>query len=241
MPTVRTLTSVPAEEKDEIVRDFRSEGASVQEISEKDGSFTVIATFPDNAEDEESTPDITGTIDDYNRRVKLPSALNPGLSHAHQSTMLDILGIPGPKEEDCKPITNQRLASLLNEQNVGPFSIKGLAPAIETLKKVFDRVKQGHPTLYSQLGTAGMLCCRKVRSSRSSSFSNHSWGTAIDLKINDQLDDVNDDKCQIGLMILAPYFNDEGFYWGAGFSREDSMHFEASNELIKNWHSAGKI
>ena len=47
MPTVRTLTSIPAKDKDEVVEDFRSEGASVQ-VAVSDGLFTITTTYPDN-------------------------------------------------------------------------------------------------------------------------------------------------------------------------------------------------
>ncbi|MBD0362843.1 MAG: M15 family metallopeptidase, partial [Coleofasciculus sp. C3-bin4] len=97
------------------------------------------------------------------------------------------------------------------------------------------------PALYNQLGTAGMLCVRKVRGG--SDFSNHSWGTAIDIKINGRLDVVGDGRTQLGLKELYPYFYNEGFYWGAGYSgsREDSMHFEASRELVERWRVQGQL
>ncbi|MDR4515468.1 hypothetical protein [Nitrosomonas sp.] len=47
MPTVKTLASIPAKDKDEVVEDFRSESTSVQ-VAVSDGLFTITATFPDN-------------------------------------------------------------------------------------------------------------------------------------------------------------------------------------------------
>jgi len=49
MPRVETLTEIPDEEVDEVVEDFRSEGAKVQKKPEN-GTWTVIATFPDEGE-----------------------------------------------------------------------------------------------------------------------------------------------------------------------------------------------
>jgi hypothetical protein len=154
--------------------------------------------------------------------------------------MIEILGEPGNLTENCSPVTNQKVKKLLVTDKVGLFTVTGLKPAVEALKRIFTKVKEEKPELFKQLGTAGMLCCRKVRNG--SGFSNHSWGTAIDLKISSELDKVGDGKTQLGLLELYPYFHEEGFFWGAGFSnraREDSMHFEVSNELIKKWKDQG--
>ena len=81
------------------------------------------------------------------------------------------------------------------------------------------------------LGSAGMLCCRFVRGS-TTSISNHSWGTAIDLTINGVLDKRGNGQVQYGLALIAPIFNQHGWYWGAGFATEDGMHFEISQDLL---------
>jgi hypothetical protein len=47
MPHVETLTDVPKDKVDEIVKDFESEGASVKKTEQKNGLWTVVATFPD--------------------------------------------------------------------------------------------------------------------------------------------------------------------------------------------------
>jgi hypothetical protein len=38
-----------------------------------------------------------------------------------------------------------------------------------------------------------------------------------------------------GVLLLVPYFNRHGWYWGGGFSGDsvDSMHFELSDETIR--------
>jgi hypothetical protein len=89
--------------------------------------------------------------------------------------------------------------------------------------------------LLDSLSSAGMLCCRAVRGS-TTNWSNHSWGSAIDLKIDGQLDAMGDGYTQLGLLMCSKFFNAQGWYWGAGFSREDAMHFEASEELIRKWY-----
>jgi hypothetical protein len=47
MPHTETLTNVPSSEKEEVVSDFESEGATVQSQREPDGTWTITATFPD--------------------------------------------------------------------------------------------------------------------------------------------------------------------------------------------------
>jgi hypothetical protein len=67
-----------------------------------------------------------------------------------------------------------------------------------------------------------------------SSFSNHSWGTAIDLFFGAAAVPQGAQKTARGCLQLAPFFNKHGWYWGAGFSGRsvDSMHFELAEETI---------
>ncbi|MEB3336599.1 MAG: M15 family metallopeptidase [Leptolyngbyaceae bacterium] len=176
--------------------------------------------------------------------VDIPPSINMGLSSARPRTMIQILGVPGALSRNCSPVTNPKVKALLVTQDLGPgaFKVTGLKPAVAALQRIFAKVKQEKPDLYQQIGTAGMLCCRRIRGG--SNFSNHSWGTAIDLKISSELDAVGDGKTQRGLVELASYFHQEGFFWGAGFKgrgREDSMHFEVSEQLIKRWHAQGLL
>lgn len=46
MPT-RKLTDIPGGDVDEVVRDFESEGATVEKTEQPNGMWTVTATFPD--------------------------------------------------------------------------------------------------------------------------------------------------------------------------------------------------
>ena len=59
--------------------------------------------------------------------------------------------------------------------------------------------------------------------------------------IDGVLDDFADGRTQLGLTILADLFQAEGWIWGAGFGREDSMHFEVSRELLEKWRQLGEI
>lgn len=163
----------------------------------------------------------------------------PGVSNAKQATMLALLGNPrSDYTEDCQEVTEPRLKPLMVLESVGPFRVRGLKPAVEGLRTIFTEVKSHFPKVHAALGTAGMLCARLVRGS-TNSVSNHSWGTAIDLTLDGVLDRRGDDKVQIGLRDIAPIFNKHGWFWGAAFGTEDAMHFEASDELIRNWIKLG--
>ena len=180
---------------------------------------------------------------DFNQPVPTPprESINQGLTSPNAEFMSRSLGKPGSLTTDCSSVTNPQLKRLLVTKNVGPMNVTGAKPAIEALDRLFAQVQREKPELAKQLGTAGMLCVRKVRGG--TNFSNHSWGTALDIKINGKLDAVGDSKTQVGLNELAPYFQREGFYWGAGFSRarEDSMHFEASEQLVQRWKAEKRI
>lgn len=175
-----------------------------------------------------------------NDLTNLPPNINPGVRSAKQQTMLTLLGNPRSSYDvDCQPVTDATLRNLIVLEDVGPFRVTGLKPAVDDLRKIFSSVKASNPELYSSLGTAGMLCCRLVRGTRIGSISNHSWGTAIDIKINDELDRRGDNKVLQGLVDLAPFFNRQGWFWGAGFGTEDGMHFEVGDERIREFHKAG--
>lgn len=184
-----------------------------------------------------------------------PETINTLCHAARVSTMNSILGLPQmPLSQDCMDDNaSSRVKSLLDTRDVGPFVVTGTIPFVELLTRVFGRVKIGNADLYSALGTSGVLCVRYVRGS-SNQPSNHSWGTAIDISIfnpntgKHELDlPLGNGEVQLGCLELYRYFKDDGMatgewcYWGAGFSREDGMHFEASDELIRIWRNQNRI
>lgn len=171
--------------------------------------------------------------------VSIPDGINSRLNAARQLTMKTLLGNPrGSFAKDCLPVTNPTLKKLVKTDDVGPFLVTGLAPAIESLKEVIADIRREEPEIHASLGSAGMLCARLVRGS-AASISNHSWGTAIDLNLNGNLDARGDRKVQVGLVRIAPIFNRHGWYWGAGFPVEDAMHFELSDQKIRALHASG--
>lgn len=159
------------------------------------------------------------------------SEINVGLSAGNHAEMMSKFGAPGPRSPGCSDLTNQRLREQTIVEDVGPFRARGWRPAVQQLQEIFAAVRQHEPQVFEQVQTAGMSCVRHVRGVPSR-FSNHAWGTAIDVFFGDGVDPVNDGLTQLGLLKLQPFFNERRWFWGAEFSREDSMHFEMSRELI---------
>lgn len=171
---------------------------------------------------------------DWTELTSIPSKdkLNIGLSPVSNSLLIGKFGHPREDYgQDCQPITNTDLKKKMSSGVVGNFKVTGMSELIISLQKVFTEISTSIPEIYPLIGTAGMLCCRYQRNS-TVAISNHSWGSAIDLKISGSLDARGDGKVQKGLLLIAPIFNNHGWYWGAGFSKEDSMHFEASKSLV---------
>jgi len=182
-------------------------------------------------------------IDAYADVVLIGSrrSINKGLSIATPSFLESFLGRPREEIDDtCRAMTNPKLKSMLKVGNVGPIKVRMLQPAIDSMTRVFDKVRATDPDLYARIDTAGSLCVRRIRGTQSS-LSTHSFGLSVDLNIDGQLDSLGDGKTQLGLTILADFFQEEGWIWGAGFSREDSMHFEVSRDLLQKWRAAGLI
>ena len=171
--------------------------------------------------------------------VPIPEHINPDLSPARQQTMLSLIGNPRAQyTSDCQNPTNERIAELIVNESVGRMKVRGLRPAVESLRVVLSEIEQRLPDVHDSLGHMGMLCARLVRGS-ATAISNHSWGTAIDLTLDSKLDQRGDGLVQEGLVRIAPIFNQHGWFWGAGFGTEDAMHFECSDELIRKWAQQG--
>lgn len=175
----------------------------------------------------------------YTNEIKVPYDVNRGLMGATNGMMKLYLGEPSSRYGvDCSPLRNKKLAKRMVTDSVGPFRVTGFDLAVRSLKVVMAEITKKYPDM--KLSTAGMLCCRLVRGSKTS-ISNHSWGTAVDLKIDGVLDERGDDRVQAGLALIAPIFNKHGWYWGAHFNTEDGMHFEISINKLKQWKTAGLL
>jgi hypothetical protein len=168
-------------------------------------------------------------------RVPIPprDKLNVGLSACTEKTMLGKFGTPGALTKDCSPATGAFRKRLRNDFDVGPFKVSGLDYAVETLLQMFADVRSDNPALFAEVKNAGMICVR-ARRHNLGHYSNHSWGTAIDIFFGDSVVDQGEPVTHRGNLLLAPYFNKYGWFWGAGFSGDsvDSMHFELAEETI---------
>lgn len=178
----------------------------------------------------------------YQELVTLPSGLRSqsGYTYLKSSTMLNMWGQPCPLTTDCTTVTNTKLKAQIVTRTIGKFRVTGMSRALDALERALNNVYYYEPSLYAALGNSGMLCCRAIRGS-STSWSNHSWGAAIDFNIGGTLDPRGDGKAQRGLHELYPYMHAQGFYWAAGYSgsSEDAMHFEIANEVMLTWGSSG--
>lgn len=214
--------------------------APVQTVAPVDDGQEVITTDPAALlpdEDFENPP----TEDLTEQMILAKTRFNKGITQPRNRTMLEILGQPREGyNTECQGVTNPRLKALLETRQIGPIKVTMLKPALDSLERVMNRLKETDPDIYAKVGTAGALCVRFIRGS-STSISNHSWATAIDLTLEGQLDGFADGGTQFGLLILAEYFNEEGWFWGAAYNREDSMHFEVGEETLRKWQEEGKL
>lgn len=170
--------------------------------------------------------------------VNIPSrnTINSGLTPTTNQFMMDLFGNPGKLTDDCSEVLNIDLKRQMTTDYVHPkkFRVTGLRPAVESLKRIFTRMEKEAPGAFENIGTAGMLCVRRVRGG--AVYSNHSWGTAIDLSFGGQLTPLGATKIHRGLLMVYRFFYDEGWFWGAGFTRPDAMHFEVSKEKLTEWY-----
>lgn len=182
-------------------------------------------------------------IEDYAAVVLIPErrAANAGLTTAGPRFLEGFLGRPRPSYSDrCEPMTNPRLRAMLRTEEVGPIRVRMLQPAIDSLARIFERVRAMDPELHDRIGTAGSLCVRQIRGSRGRA-SSHSFGLAVDINIDGVLDKLGDGRTQLGLLLVADLFRQEGWIWGAAWRREDSMHFEVARETLEAWRAEGLI
>jgi len=207
---------------------------------------TPVAPSPNQQDEEDSLLRQTGPnaiLDSYAQVVLIADRrnVNDGLKVAGGTYLSEKLGRPREDlTDDCQPMTNQRLKDKLMLEQVGPIRVRMLQPAIESLKVVFANIQKADPDLYERINTAGSLCVRRIRGTQNA-LSTHSYGLAVDLNIDGRLDTLGDGKTQLGLTILADFFKDEGWVWGAGFGREDSMHFEISRRQLDLWLAEGQL
>ncbi len=161
--------------------------------------------------------------------------MNRGLTLIPSGRLEAVFGQPAPALSDqCAEPTSPRLLSALETRQVGHFRLRMVRPALDSLERVLDAVARDHPELHRRLRSYGAFCARLIRGS-AAAVSRHAFGLAVDLSIGGALDAMGDGKTQFGLIVLADYFQAEGWIWGAAFGREDSMHFEPGLDLFESW------
>ncbi|WP_040115636.1 MULTISPECIES: M15 family metallopeptidase [Rhizobium] len=166
---------------------------------------------------------------------------NEGVIRPTPAVLRQILGEPRTTySTSCQPVNNPKLLRNLVTREIGHFRLTMIKPALDSLGHIMERLRKEEPDIYAAIGTAGALCARYVRGSNRS-VSSHAWGAAVDLTLKKDLDRMGDSSTQFGLVVLAEFFNDAGWYWGAGYTREDSMHFEVGEALLRKWAAEGQL
>jgi VCBS repeat-containing protein len=121
--------------------------------------------------------------------------------------------------------------------------VKGLDKAVQSLEGVLSKIQQDLPDLFDEITANGMLNIRYQRPLDSNGnilpsteISNHAWGIAIDFKINGHVDSTQGHVFE-GIADIIPYFNAAGWVSGAAWVNQDNMHFEVSEQTLRQWYS----
>jgi hypothetical protein len=172
--------------------------------------------------------------------------INVGLSSATEHTMISILGTPQlPLSKKDQPDHASDLVKKLTVKGdvAKHISVKGLRPAVESLKNVLKEAFAAEPGLDDVLGTAGMLNVRyrhPTSGRKSTQISNHAWGTAIDFNLFRRKPPGNTGReVPKFIAVLIPFFNKAG--WFSGIAFHDSMHFEVAEGTIRKWSEEGRF
>ncbi len=244
-PAIDSGARIEIEMLSQQVEDMRDQIERLSlELSRSQNNSAVVPQDNSAADDygfDRSSPN--DIIDAYAQVVLIANRnnVNKGLELANSSFLRDTFGLPREDlTDECQSMTNPRLEELLVLEEVGPVRVRMLKPAVDSLRNVFENIQRTDPDLYDRINTAGSLCVRRIRGATSSA-SAHAYGLAVDLNIDGVLDTLGDGKTQLGLTILADFFRDEGWVWGAAWGREDSMHFEVSRNKIEEWVEAGLL
>lgn len=170
-----------------------------------------------------------------------PQSINTGLRSCPTKLLVHRHGMPGGALTDhCGAITKPYWKGKIVTANVGPFNLTGHKLFLDVIREALKEVKEVFPELYEALGTAGCLCYRRVRNTENT-LSNHGLGFAVDFTIEGKLDQRGDNQVFNGSLMLYSILKKYKIFWGAGFSTEDGMHFEASQELVEDWIKEGVL
>jgi hypothetical protein len=151
---------------------------SVQNMGNSFGQAQMAPT-PNSAPLEGFVKDGPNTIlDSYAQVVLIADRRNvsDGISVGGSRWLENFLGRPRETLSDtCEPMTNPKLKNMLVVADVGPIRVQMLQPAVDSLTRVFDKVRTTDPDLYARINTAGSLCVRQIRGTKGRT-STHSFG-----------------------------------------------------------------
>ncbi|MCW3061173.1 MAG: hypothetical protein JWQ02_2994 [Capsulimonas sp.] len=181
----------------------------------------------------------------FTSNVPLPSPndVNTDLTSPSQHAMMHFLGVPGALTSSCSDSTNAHVRELLSPITIGGATFHGLKPFVDLVDDALTDADNAHPGIRAALRCDGVICVRHQHGFPNV-FSNHSWGTAIDLFFGNAPVPQGNPTTQSGILALVFHFHKRGLFWGGGFhkrSRVDSMHFEASEELMAKLKNDGDI
>ena len=162
-------------------------------------------------------------ISELAKKVTINKAdYNKGLTYASSTLMIEALGTPrrtvpqGYSTIDA--LHNPLLAGLTKSVSTPIGAVKGLSLAIDDLTlRILPAIASEHPFLYQHLKHQGMLVVRAIKLKSGgwgTKYSNHSWGTAIDLHIAGEVCSWSPQHFHT---LVAPIFNRFEWYWGGRF------------------------
>src|SRR5690349_10833720 len=105
-------------------------------------------------------------LNPFTKLVPLPSKESINTRAHPCPTQLLIEKYGSPREDltdDCQTVCNSFWKREMRTENLGPFRATGHRLALQLFREALADVQSRKPDLYQQLGSAGMLCCRRVR------------------------------------------------------------------------------
>ena len=108
-----------------------------------------------------------------------------------------------------------------------------LDPVAQSAAAITHEILVKEPALYTNLYTDGGFNCRV--SPVSGTISNHSWGTAIDIRVrNAAYEFGRNSVVTMALLRAYGYFHANGWWWGFGWGDpfEDNMHFQPGQVVL---------
>lgn len=169
------------------------------------------------------------------------TAHNFELSPARTPIAAALLGLPRGTfgAEPAAPL-DPHFNARMETADLGPFTVTGLEAAVGSLRGIVTDISLEAPEIYPRLGCREMLSCRLVRGAKTV-VSAHSFGIALDLTVDGKGHTDGSDEVMAAVLEIAPLFNRHGFYWGLDFGLQDALHFEASDELMRQWAGSGRL